>query len=556
MKGENKKAFYGGVDKHVSFHNKLQNLPEKFTNNIKNNWFIPLSAVAAFIPYSSVSFPGIVGLILAFVVITAAALMIESIWSYSEKCNKAIRVIAALSAAGICLWSDGVLLSAPQTIMAEYAGKMHLLITALSFPFIYMCVLFIWNELTDIFYKAETFNDITKYELVIYSVILLCSFIFVTIAFYKTKAFYEAMSCDVIYTSDSPGFVHNTVFLSLLHWENDIRQPLFAVFSAPFAGIPYLVIRLFSMEVTSKAVVLNYFQILMLFVANFMLSKSMGLSGIKRLCFILLTYSAYTYLLFTFMIEQYIVAYFWLILCIYLISEGRIKRFAFWGAAGTLTTSVVLAPFYSEYSPFRSFKNWFKDMAVLGLGLLIFILAFYRFDILYNLIAMFNSLKRFAGGEGVDFIHKIYMYTDFIRNCIIAPHAGAASPQGFISWQVNAAETISVIGIIIFILSVVSAILNRDKKTSLCAAEWIGFSVVMLLILGWGIAENGLILYSLYFGWAFLTLMFQLLEKIEEKLKTDYIVTMVCLICAIILFIINIPAITDMLEFAAINYPV
>ena len=547
-----------GLNKKISGkEDKLRVLAKKYANNLKNNWFIPISAVAAFIPYSKVSVPGIVGLVSAFVVITAAASMIESTWNYSKGCNKVIRVIAALSAIGICSWGDGVLTSAPRTIIAGLADKMHLLITVLSFPFIYMCVLFVWNELTDIFSKAGTFKDITKYESVIYSIILLCLFFFVAIAFYRSNALYDTklVTVNVIYRSDSPFFINNTVYLSLCHGENDIRQPLFAVFSAPFAGIPYLVTQLFSMSVTAKAIVLDYFQILMLFAANFILSESMGLRGIKRLCFILLICSTYMYLLFNFMIEQYIVAYFWLILCIYLISEGRIKRFAFFGAAGTLTTSVILAPFCSKYSPFKSFINWFKDMVVLGFGLFICIFAFYRFDVLYNLIERINLLKRFAGVNNINFIQKLYMYTDFVRNCIIAPHAGAASPQGFLSWQVNAVTGFSVIGIIFFILSVVSAILNRDKKTSLCAAEWLVFSVVLLLIFGWGIPENGLILYSLYFGWAFLVLMFQFLEKIEDKLRIKYIVPTVCFICTIILLMINIPAIKDMLEFVAVNYP-
>ena len=86
------------------------------------------------------------------------------------------------------------------------------------------------------------------------------------------------------------------------------------------------------------------------------------------------------------------------------------------------------------------------------------------------------------------------------------------------------------------------------------ATVWVVFSVIMLLLFGWGTKENGLILYALYFGWAFLVLLFQLLEKIEEKLHVRFLLPFVTACAVAALLAINIPAIKELLDFAIIYY--
>ena len=111
-------------------------------------------------------------------------------------------------------------------------------------------------------------------------------------------------------------------------------------------------------------------------------------------------------------------------------------------------------------------------------------------------------------------------------------------------------------GVAILLLVIVSAILNRDKMSSLLAAGWAAFSIVILLILGWGTKENGLILYALYFGWAFLLLLFQLVEKISDKLNMKFLVPVFSIGCAAALAAVNIPAVVEMVNFAIAYFPV
>ena len=79
--------------------------------------------------------------------------------------------------------------------------------------------------------------------------------------------------------------------------------------------------------------------------------------------------------------------------------------------------------------------------------------------------------------------------------------------------------------------------------------------MVILLLLGWGTSENGLILYGLYFGWAILMLLFQLIEKLGETLKLNILLPLVSLLCAVILLYWNVPSILEMVQFAIQYYP-
>ena len=152
---------------------------------------------------------------------------------------------------------------------------------------------------------------------------------------------------------------------------------------------------------------------------------------------------------------------------------------------------------------------------------------------------------------------KLNQYSAFVKNFFLSPDAGVNfTAVNHVSWQLNTVAGINFVGIAILLLSIVSAVMNRDKKSILLAAGWISFSVFMLVIFGYGTRENGLILYALYFGWAFLVLLFQLIEKIENKLNVKFLIPAVTVVCIPIMAMFNIPAITEMISFAVTYFPV
>ena len=538
--------------------------------NLKRNWYFPVSAMAFFCLNMTYSLGYFWAIPIAFIASLIAASQIPSIFNYARQNRPFFRVIALLAALGIC-WGEQVAfcadwsvsptmqaLDAALPVQIDLPGIVSVIGAINALYFVYICVLVFWEKMTKVLSENNVFRGITVAEWIVYSILIAASFVYVIAVFVQTEAFYgAAYPYDIIYTSDSSDLVKGNVYLALTHAENDLRQPLFAVFAAPFAGIPYLFGKLFGASSSVQAILVNLSQVILLFAANFMLAKMMTLTPIKRICFMLLATCTYTYLLFTLMMEQYIVAYFWLIFCMYLIAEKRHPdRIALWGAGGTLLASMILLPFMSDKNPVRDFKAWFADMVKYGMEFVAVMLAFCRFDIIFNLTAKLSVLSSFTG-RNVSLTDKIYQYVAFISSCFVAPAAGEyAAAVDLTTWQLSPVTSISFMGVAILLLVIVSAILNRDKMSSLLAAGWAAFSIVILLVVGWGTKENGLILYALYFGWAFLLLLFQLVEKIADKLNMKFLVPVFSIGCAAALAAVNIPAVMEMVNFAIAYFPV
>lgn len=541
----------------------------------KINWYFSISALAFFTLNINFTIECLIGLFITFIASIIISIHITPplhqrtvVKTHVEYIK--IYIISVLTALGICWYVEERFyakyklpskikdIEAMFPISIDISKMISICLAITSIFFVYVCVSIFWKELTKIFSQLKTFNQIKKIEWMIYGILLISNLIFMIIAFMQTEAFYGTKyGYDIIYTSDSAKLIKNNVYLTLLHTENDLRQPLFAVFAAPFIGIPYLIGKIFSANQTIQAILLNSIQLIMLFAANFMLTRILKLNPKKRICFMLLLSCTYTQLLFTLMMEQYIVAYFWLIFCIYLITEKQQpNRIALWGATGTLLTSVVLFPSMSEKSPIKDFKHWFIDMIKYGLEFVGLMLVFCRFDIIFNLARKISFFRQFTG-NATTWRSKIYQYFEFIHNCWISPNAGInTTATDHISWQLNTINNLNIISIIILLLVIISAIWNQKKKSSCIAVSWIAFSFILLVIVGWGTNENGLILYSLYFAWAFFVLLFQLIEKMEEKLNVKFIIPIVSILGTFVLLLYNIPAITEMVNFAITYFPV
>lgn len=543
--------------------------------NLKRNWYFPISALAVFCLNARFNIGYFLGIPIAFLAAALIASQVPSLKNWEKANPKALRIFSFLTAIGICwdhkvAFCSGWAISPKALALTERFPMLPQAISIVSiagavagFCFAYLWVLTFWKKLLQIISNLKLFHGISPAEWVVYSLLAAVTIGWMAYAFCQSEAFYkstlpESVITGAIYTSDSSMLLDvDNAFLSLSNAENDIRQPLFAVFAAPVLGLPYLLGRLTGAQSTLEAVLMNGVQICILFIAHLILAKLMKLDSRKRLCFMLLLSCTYVHMLFTLMIEQYIFAYFWLVLCMYLISEKQSSRgFALCGAGGTIMTSMVLLPFCSRESPLRSPKEWFLDTVRYGLGFLAMLLLFCRFEIIYSPFSKLSLYSNFFGRE-LTFADKLYQYTAFLRSCLLRPDAGikVQSPV-HISWQLHEAVGIDLIGVVILALVIVSAVLNRSKISSRFAIGWVGFSVVILLLLGWGTSENGLILYGLYFGWALFVLLFQLAEKLETYTKTKFLLPVFTALSAVFLLLCNIPSILEMVEFLIQYYPV
>ena len=538
---------------------------KKFTN-IKSNILLIISAFVFMGLNIQFNRDGIFAMFLSYlmIILLFSQIKLEDIKTKLRNSSWIIKIYSLISTIGICYYSCIIFIESLQNRYGfiDFLLPIHiclfftiiLLISCITvFIFVDFLLDYVVNKLKKIF------QCLSKIEKIIYLLITVLLFIFVGFAFTKSNAFWGTnIPYDIIYTSDSSFLVNKIVYLLLYHPENDLRQPLFGIFSAPFVGFGYaLSIPFSTISPVFPAIFMNFIQIILLVITNLMLSNIFTSNKKSRICFMLISTATYTTLLFSIMMEQYIVSFFWLVFVIYCYMEHNSISMVSWSAAGgTLLTSWILLPFLypkSNSNPKTFIDNIKKNI----LCFIILMLLFGRLDIFLNCFDRINLLKNFTGSTTMKV--RILQYLSFVSSCFLAPNASIDSTKHkYISWQLSniTMNHINKLGLILLLLCVVSFIINKKNTLTKISGFWVCFSIILLVVVGWGSLENGMILYSLYFGWAFLVLLFQLIEWVSKKLKFELFTTIVSGTAIILLGILNYQGITELLNFAFTYYPV
>ena len=372
-----------------------------------------------------------------------------------------------------------------------------------------------------------------------------------------TNAFYDAVHeghrevYDVIYTTDSTMIYTSDSFLRILNGENDIRQPLFGLFSMPAALLAKLISAPFFFLHDSYAYALQAVQIVLLGVTHLMLARLLELEKKEKYALWLFFMGSYAYVLFSFVVEQYIMAYFYVILTIYVRKNSEKKNYAYFGAVSTMLTSGILFPLISRK---KKWKEWITDLLhclVLYFELVILCGQLPQF---LNIRNKLSDLMLFAGGK-VTWQQKWIQFTCFVEHLFLAPYANGIqkingeTPRFLLADQ----QSISVIGIVILLAAMLGFVYSCKKKMSQISFAWVLFSVLLLFVAGWGTAENGLILYSLYFAWAYLILIYQFVRKWITKEKAALAVIGVF---AVLMLVYNVQGLYQIYQFGVTYYPV
>lgn len=407
--------------------------------------------------------------------------------------------------------------------------------------------------LSNIVALIDTIID-KKYEINNVVAIAVCVLYFLLIiwAYGNTTAFYGSGYNDVIYGSDSYTLTSSNVWLSLFQRQNDLRQPLYMLTAAPFMGIAYILgIILNCFYVNGLAIAYAFVQALLLVWSIWLLSHLISDNDIIRSLIILILSVSYPAIVFSLCLEQYVSSFFWLIMAVVAVMYDQKKAdLMIIGAANGLLTSAFLV----VWKKAKSFVEWFQSAFKCGMMFLLTLFAFGRADIFLNIKANLAEIFQHTGKK-LTIVDKAYQYSKFVEDCFVGqPAVEKVHNSGFLIWGSSEPNTINVVGIIIIVLIVVAVIWNRDSLLCKISASWIGFSVLLLCVLGWGTSSNALFLYSLYFSWAFWVPFFLSFQKIYNKgYKKSVIVILTCLF--ILIAKLNIAEFIRMLNFAIENYP-
>lgn len=154
---------------------------------------------------------------------------------------------------------------------------------------------------------------------------------------------------------------------------------------------------------------------------------------------------------------------------------------------------------------------------------------------------------------------KMLYFLNFVKESIIAP-VGFITNETRVNgghpvyWEVDTCA-IDYIGLLFLALCLISFTLNyKDRFCKVCGG-WILFSFFVVGIMGWGLVNIETFLYSLYFGWAYLALVFKLAERLLSKTH-KYIKMGVYSAAIIALVTINIQEFINVVKFGIEYYPV
>jgi len=539
-----------------------ENLPEQrkdvLLRNLKTNLLFVLSGI----PFLIYSFPKDPHEQLVWFAASFFALMIYAV--AATQCPSAAylkedpigwRIFYLVTAAGIC-WSSQLYFYKIWSVQ-----WVSVLVSVGALPFLYVWTAATWRILRKQIGQMKLFSEFGKVERIIYAIAFLALCALAVFAFTRSVAFYGLeIRYDIVYTSDSTDHFRDGVYTSLWQAHNCIKQPMFTLFAAPLSGAAFFIGKILGLPAVWCALLIDFSQIALLMCCVFLLAKMLHLASYKRMCFVLAFLSGYTTLLFAIMLEQFVVSLFWLLILLWQIAEEKQPDpFVFAASGGTIVTNLVCTPLLSAHAFTRNLAAWIKDMCRYAGFFVVAWVGSGRIVTLLNLASGVGSELTAFGGGSLTLYERISQYTAFIKNYFLIPLAGPVEltqyGQTWEGWQLLPVTEIQIAGAVIFILALLSVWINRHKRSSLLAGCWVLFSAFALGLLGWGSVENGMILYSLYFGWPFATLLFQLVESLEERLRLRFLLPTVCIGYAAVALLCNLPALCRMIEFLAFTYP-
>ena len=369
----------------------------------------------------------------------------------------------------------------------------------------------------------------------------------------KTNVFYKPVyisgkfvEYDVLFTTDSGYLSLTNAYGNIGCLENDMRQPLFGLFALPFSIFSQFLSSFISFIPNGYYIIFSIVQIFLIGLSFIMIGKMLNLRH-NKILFYIFSFSTYTMLIFPFIYEQYIIALFYLILTIYIGYYHKLEiNYMYCGAVGTLLTSGVIFPYISS---FYNFRKWLKNVLKCFVFFVILVILSGQVLMLFDIAKRFNSLMKFSGGN-LSFYSKLIQFLYFVRSLFIRPLTTVVVNVVPRYWLTNI-KSISFVGVGILLLCFISLIINRKNKFAWICMLWIAFSFLILCLFGWGTQENGLILYSLYFFWAYCSLLIMLIDKIKNNLYRNSLF----LFLVILLFCINIPGLIDIVSFGIKYFP-
>lgn len=504
------------------------------------------------------------GIPIAVIALGCLLAFVPSFFSKFKSASKPVLAFCGLNALGVAyagklslvdyLTHSRVVQSAFGSLVDNYAlvNAVSWLLAIASLLAIFAWTFYVISFLIDYVRDTNLVASLTKTETATYLVLFIGVTILTTAAYFTSNAYYAAVNpYNVIYSTDSGSIFLRDTFLLIAQSQNDIRQPLFGVFALPFFGLPYLLSWLTPNEILAKALLYNLLQNAMLIVSFGLISQVLGMNDKRRALFVTACAFTFMFLLYALAMEQYVVVFFWTAITVHSLAADNPKVELIVASAGTLLTGAWLSLFYSRS---LSLLKRAKGILLCAAAFIVALLAFGRFQIIVTLSNQLHYMSSMSGTK-LPLDDKVSQFFNFVSNCFFFPPSLERDVFGYPSWWSQQSEIALVVGVVIFALCCISAFVNRESRFARIAFSWMILSMIALIGLGWGASEHCLVLYTLYFGWAYAGLLVMLLDKLSIGLNAPILFYAPIAVAIIAMALIDAQSLAAMFEFANTVYP-
>lgn len=379
------------------------------------------------------------------------------------------------------------------------------------------------------------------------------------VAFLAHPVLYNGHMYGAVYTFDSQRLVRDDVFAIIDGPENDLKNLLFGMFTMPLAIICHIIddALYFMTRFYMYPFLIGFVQIITLAACIILLARMACKNQRARLAFCILFSGCYVTMLNVFILEQYIFSIFWVVACMWFYIQNKSHDYIISGvvATGCLTSSAVLfaAPLIERKHGWRGdlkSAGIYASVALLLSGKIIRILA--------SIKLADDTLGKWANLTG-SWSQKFYQFLTAIRSIFLQPRVEPVinwvGCEYSCPWLYKTSYDIrfDLFGWVVLIICIIGFVINYKDVFSRFCMGWIAASFLIMFVAGFGTTENELVIYMLYFGWAYVGLLFKLAERAFRKLPI--VLYLGCVGCAAAMAAVNIPGLAGMFEFFRVYYP-
>lgn len=486
----------------------------------------------------------------------AALLAQHGSWRAAFRCGAAKKLcLSALAAytAVRYVWYMSCFVPGP------YAFECYDLLTIGAAPALYLFFYFAYRELGRLSGAISGgAGRPARHEAVFFVLAVFAGTAAMAAAFREMPALYRGRSYGVVYTFDSQTHVLSDVFFIIDTPDNDLRNPFFGLFSLPLAAPAHVLSDLvrIALKIDIYPFLIGMLQVAAVSAVIILFARLACRHAAGQVGIYILFSGCYIFLLNIFIIEQYAFSIFWLAAAIYIMCRGPDDSLpaACLGAAGCLSSSIlVLGPYAIERR--RAAVPAVRDIMVRGAAVLCLsgqairlVASLYGFGCSYGIF--------FGGGSGL--LHRFVLFSEAVSAVFLQPAAmiadiGPAGGPALYAYVSSDEHALSLFGCAVMAVLAASAALNRRDAFCRICAWWAGMSFLILCAAGWGVSENGMVIYMAYFGWAYVCLAFKLLERALAKYPAA--VPAACACAAGLLLSVNIPGLEGLFDFLREYYP-